>query len=135
MGKIDDEVKVLKEQVDSLNRKMDQTNHYLIQVINQLKALIEKGGGAVAGGGGTVSVDLGPIVERIDNLEKALIRKEDLDELKEAIRLLASEEKKQAQETVVRLTSLFEQGLELIKLENTLDDVKSLLEEAVLSEE
>ncbi len=134
MGKIEDEVKMLKDQVDSLNRKMDQTNHYLIQVINQLKALIEKGGGTAAGGG-TVSVDLGPIAERIDNLEKALIRKEDLDELREAIKLLASEEKKQAQETVVRLTSLFEQGLELIKLENTLDDVKSLLEEAVLSEE
>ncbi len=134
MGKTDDEIKILKEKVDELSKKIDSINYYLIQVMNQVKELSKKGTGGEAIGG-NIAIDLGPLVERLDKIESNMITKGDLTEISQKIEVFASEDKKQAQEALARLTALFEQGLEIIKLENTLDDIKSLLEETVLKEE
>ena len=101
--------------------------------MNQLKEVSQKGGTGEAIGG-NIAIDLGPLVERLDKIEANMITKADLQEINQKIEVFASEDKKQAQEALTRLTGLFEQGLEMIKLENTLDDIKSLLEETVLSE-
>ena len=80
----------------------------------------------------TAAVDLGPIEERLDELTKQLVKREEIDMLAARIEELSSERIKEAQETISRVTALFQSGLEMVKLESTLADVKSLLEETVL---
>jgi hypothetical protein len=80
----------------------------------------------------TAAVDLGPIEERLDELTKKLVTREEINRLEARIEELSSERIREAQETIARVTALFQSGLEMVKLESTLADVKSLLEETVL---
>ncbi|MFV2016770.1 MAG: hypothetical protein ACC656_15165, partial [Candidatus Heimdallarchaeota archaeon] len=66
-----------------------------------------------------------------DELTKKLITREEVERLEKRVEELASERIKEAQETISRVTALFQSGLEMVKLESTLADVKSLLEETV----
>jgi hypothetical protein len=108
------------------------TNHNIVRLLSTIgKQPIASEGGASASGG-TATVDLGPIEERLDELQSNLISKTDFDQLVRRVEELNSEKMREAQTTIDRVTSLLEQGLELVRLENTLNDLKSLLEETVL---
>ena len=89
------------------------------------------GSGEGSSGPITANVDLGPIEDRLDELTKKLITREEVERLEKRVEELASERIKEAQETISRVTALFQSGLEMVKLESTLADVKSLLEETV----
>ena len=108
MGKVDDEVKALKERVEDLSGKIDQINYMLVQVINEVKNMVQSGATASGGGGGgSMSIDFGPIMERMEAMEKDMVRKQDLAEIKSLVATIASEEKKQSQETVARKGAIY----------------------------
>ena len=135
MGKLDDEVSAIREAVDLLKNEVNQIKFNVLRIHSEISKL-EGGTGGVSTGEGqviTAAVDLGPIEERLDVLTKQLVTRDEIDRLEKRIEELSSERIREAQETISRVTALFQSGLEMVKLESTLADVKSLLEETVLS--
>jgi hypothetical protein len=126
-------VKEIKEAVNTLANEVNQIKFNVLRIHSEMSK-IEGGGG---GGGGsfdgtvTAAVDLGPVEERLDDLTKKLVTRDEIDRIEKRIEELASERIREAQETISRVTALFQSGLEMVKLESTLADVKSLLEETV----
>jgi hypothetical protein len=138
MAKIDDEIAALKADVNQIKNDMSQINFNILRMLSEIGKLsgenikgvdINGGSTPVAGSGG--SVDLGPIEERLDELTKKLVKKEEIDMLASKVEKMASERIKEAEDTIKRVTTLFQSGLEMVKLESTLADVKSLLEESI----
>ena len=136
MGKIDDDVNHIKGVVDGLQNEINQIKFQVLRIHSEIGKIQSGGGiatssdGSTEGGIVTAAVDLGPIEERLDELTKQLVTREEIDEAR--IEELSSERIREAQETISRVTALFQSGLEMVKLESTLADVKSLLEETVL---
>ncbi|OLS25435.1 MAG: hypothetical protein HeimC2_18910 [Candidatus Heimdallarchaeota archaeon LC_2] len=134
MAKIDDEFREVKSILNTLVNEINQIKFNLLRVVSDVKKL--EGGITIGGTDGnsgpiTANVDLGPIEDRLDELTKKLITKAELEKLEKRVEELASERIREAQETISRVTALFQSGLEMVKLESTLADVKSLLEETV----
>jgi hypothetical protein len=61
--------------------------------------------------------------------------KSDLAELREQVENVASEKIKNAESMQERATNLLEKGMELVELEATLAEIKSLLEERILGDD
>ena len=127
-----DEISSLRGEVNELRDLIMSINHNVVRLLSTIgkQPVVSEGGSSTSGGGSTV--DLGPIEERLDELQTNLISKTDFDQLVLRVEELNSEKMREAQTTIDRVTSLLEQGLELVRLENNLNDLKSLLEETVL---
>ena len=136
MAKIDDDVKEIKSTLNNLVNEVNQIKFNVLRVVSEISKL--EGGISLGEGGAsgpiTANVDLGPIEDRLDDLTKKLVTKEEITRLENRVEELASERIKEAQETISRVTALFQSGLEMVKLESTLADVKSLLEETVFTQ-
>jgi len=136
MGKLEDDVTQIKETVETLKNEINQIKFNVLRIHSEIgKMEGGDGGGEGTSGEGqmvTAAVDLGPIEERLDELTKALVTRDEIERLEKRIEELSSERIREAQETISRVTALFQSGLEMVKLESTLADVKSLLEETVL---
>ncbi len=137
MAKLEDEISTLKNEIQALKKEHSQISFQILRLISEIgkiqPGVVSEDGGS-SGGGGTSTVDLGPIQERLDELSSKLVTKDTIDEINARLDTLASERMKEAQETIARLTTLFQNGLEMVKLESSLSDIKSLLEETVLKD-
>ena len=70
--------------------------------------------------------------ERIEEISKDTIKKQDFEELRDEVNKLVGGKVQEAEETIKKVTSLLERGLELVDLESSLFDVKTYLEEMIL---
>jgi hypothetical protein len=136
MGKIEDDLKLLKDEVEELKRLINQISFNVVRIMGTL----EKGVPAATGEDGesilgSVSVDLGPLEDRIERIEQEMSTKSDLTSLKEQVEGLVSERVKKAEEMQERASNLLDKGMELVELEATLVEIKSLLEERILGDE
>lgn len=136
MAKIDDDIKEIKSSLANLANEVNQIKFNILRVTSEISKItggvVTSGEGAAASSSGDGSVvDLGPIEDRLDELTKKLVTQDVIQRLEDRVEQLASERIREAQETISRVTALFQSGLEMVKLESTLADVKSLLEETV----
>ncbi len=137
MGKLEDELKLVKTQVNELKQTLNQVSFNIIRVMGTLDKSVAaptKDGGKTDVKG-TVAVDLGPLEERIERIEKSLATKEELTALTGKVDLLASEKLKHAESLQVRATNLLEKGMELVELEGLLMEIKTLLEQRIIGDE
>ncbi|MHA1397738.1 MAG: hypothetical protein ACTSYD_08300 [Candidatus Heimdallarchaeaceae archaeon] len=136
MGKLEDDVKNLKDEVAELKRLLNQVSFNIVRIMGTLekgvKAAVNSEGQVVSTG---ASVDLGPIEDRIERIEENMTSKEDLSDLKSQIDKLVTDKIKKAEEMQERATNLLEKGMELVELKSTLAEIKSLLEERILGDE
>jgi DNA-binding protein YbaB len=132
MAKLEDEIKTLTETVNKMANEISQVKFSIMRLQNDLSNFEGSGGSIEPGQVVTAAVDLGPIEERLDLITKGLIGKEDINRLEKRLEDLSSERIKESQETLSRVTALFQSGLEMVKIESTLQDLKSLLEETIL---
>lgn len=137
MPKLEDDVKSLKDEIEEIKRVVNQISFNIVRVMGTL----EKTGGPSAGSAssdgsvGSVSVDLGPLEDRIENIESKMSTKADLDNLREQVKQMVSEKITNAENMQERASNLLEKGMELVELEATLAEIKSLLEERILGDE
>ncbi|MCH8907957.1 MAG: hypothetical protein IH840_12785 [Candidatus Heimdallarchaeota archaeon] len=136
MAKIDDDIKEIKSSLANLANEVNQIKFNILRVTSEISKItggvVTSGEGAAGSSSGDGSVvDLGPIEDRLDELTKKLVTQDVIQRLEDRVEQLASERIREAQETISRVTALFQSGLEMVKLESTLADVKSLLEETV----
>ena len=137
MPKLEDDVKSLKDEIEEIKKVVNQISFNIVRMLGTL----EKTGGTSSGGTssegsvGSVSVDLGPLEDKIDRIESMMSTKTDLAGLKELIEKIVSEKLKNAESMQERATNLLEKGMELVELEATLVEIKSLLEERILGDE
>ena len=131
MAKLDDEVKTLRSDVEELKRDLKQLNFNLVRLIGKIDNMPTGGGG---GGSGSVSVDLGPIERRIDEILGKTLSRADVQELYEKLDQLTSSKVIEAEKTIERTTVLLERGLQLVDMESSLNDLQSLLEETILGD-
>ncbi len=133
MGKLEDDVKEILNTVNNLSNEVNLIKFNLLRLNADIKNIeVSSGVSKDESGVITAAVDLGPIQERLDDITKLLIGKEDIQRIEQGLEKLASERIKETQETLSRVTALFQSGLEMVKLEDTLSSLKSLLEETVL---
>ncbi|MCG3215663.1 MAG: hypothetical protein KAS63_03035 [Candidatus Heimdallarchaeota archaeon] len=136
MGKLEDDVKSLKDEVVELKRLVNQISFNVVRIMGTLeKGVAPSTNGDSDGIIGSVSVDLGPLEDRIERIEKNMSTKDDLLEIKKQVENLVSERVKKAEEMQERSSNLLEKGMELVELEATLVEIKSLLEERILDDE
>lgn len=136
MGKLEDDVKNIKEQVEELHKIVNQVSFNLVRIMGTLdKGVPSSGDGSSEGSLGGVSVDLGPIEDKIEKLEATMITKDDFTQLKDQVEQLVSDRIKKAEDLQERANNLLEKGMELIELEATLAEIKSLLEERILGDD
>ncbi len=136
MGKIEDDLKTLKDEVEELKRILNQVSFNVVRIMGTLeKGVVPSSDPDAEGVVGSVSVDLGPIEDRIEKIEDAMGSKQDLAELKGQVENLVSDRIKKADEMQERASNLLEKGMELVELEATLAEIKSLLEERILGDE
>lgn len=138
MPKLEDDVKSLKEELEEVKRVVNQISFNVVRLMGTL----EKTGGTSSSStssegsaGGSVSVDLGPLEDKIERIESMMSTKTDLAGLKEQVENLVSEKIKSAENMQERANNLLEKGMELVELEATLAEIKSLLEERILGDE
>jgi hypothetical protein len=136
MGKLEDDVKSLKDEIEEIKRLMNQISFNVVRIMGTLDkgvapAVSSDGEGVV----GSVSVDLGPLEDRIERIEQEMSKKSDLVTLNEKVEELVSERIKKADEMQERASNLLDKGMELVELEATLAEIKSLLEERILGDE
>lgn len=136
MGKLEDDVKNIKEQVDELQRLTNQISFNVVRIMGTLeKGVIPSADGDSEGIVGSVSVDLGPLEDKIEQLGQSLSTKEDLIQIKDQIDNLVSERIQKAEDMQERASNLLDKGMELVELEATLAEIKSLLEERILGDD
>ena len=136
MGKLEDDVKSLKDEVDEIKRLVNQVSFNVVRVMGTLeKGVAPAVNGDSEGVVGSVSVDLGPLEDRIERIEQEMSTKSDLTTLNEKVEELVSERIKKADEMQERASNLLDKGMELVELEATLAEIKSLLEERILGDE
>jgi len=136
MGKIEDDLKLLKDAVEEVKRLLNQLSFNVVRIMGTLDKGVptttgEDGESVV----GSVSVDLGPLEDRIERIEQEMSTKSDLTSLKEQVEGLVSDRVKKAEEMQERASNLLDKGMELVELEATLVEIKSLLEERILGDE
>ena len=130
MGKLEEDIKSLKETVEELKKSINQIAFNVIRLMGTLEKGIKTSGATVSDEGiSSVSVDLGPIEERIEKLDKSMVTKEDVEEITAQLKKLSSDKITKAETMQERASNLLEKGMELVELEATLAEVKSLLEE------
>lgn len=133
MGKLEEDIKSLKETVEELKKSVNQIAFNVIRLMGTLEKGIKTSGATVSDEGiSSVSVDLGPIEERIEKLDKSMVNKEDVEQILEQLKKLSSDKIAKAEAMQERASNLLEKGMELVELEATLAEVKSLLEERIL---
>lgn len=136
MGKLEDDVKSLKDEVAEIKRLVNQVSFNVVRVMGTLdKGVASAVNGDSEGVVGSVSVDLGPLEDRIERIEQEMSTKSDLIALNEKVEELVSEKIKKADEMQERASNLLDKGMELVELEATLAEIKSLLEERILGDE
>ena len=75
MGKIEDDLKTLKDEVEELKRILNQLSFNVVRIMGTLdKGVVPSSDPDAEGIVGSVSVDLGPIEDRIEKIEEAIIR-------------------------------------------------------------
>ena len=133
MGKLEEDIKSLKETVEELKKSINQIAFNVIRLMGTLEKGIKTSGTTVSDEGiSSVSVDLGPIEERIEKLDKSMVTKEDVEQITVHLKKLSSDKIVKAEAMQERASNLLEKGMELVELEATLAEVKSLLEERIL---
>lgn len=133
MGKLEEDIKSLKETVEELKKSINQIAFNVIRLMGTLEKGIKTPGTTVSDEGiSSVSVDLGPIEERIEKLDKSMVTKEDVEQITVNLKKLSSDKIVKAEAMQERASNLLEKGMELVELEATLAEVKSLLEERIL---
>ncbi len=136
MGKLEDDIKSLKDEVAEIKRLVNQVSFNVVRVMGTLeKGVVPTVNGDSEGVVGSVSVDLGPLEDRIERIEQEMSTKSDLTTLNEKVEELVSERIKKADEMQERASNLLDKGMELVELEATLAEIKSLLEERILGDE
>ncbi|MCG3225613.1 MAG: hypothetical protein H7645_01735 [Candidatus Heimdallarchaeota archaeon] len=136
MGKLEDDVKSLKDEVAEIKRLVNQVSFNVVRVMGTLdKGVAPAVNGDSEGVVGSVSVDLGPLEDRIERIEQEMSTKSDLTTLNEKVEELVSERIKKADEMQERASNLLDKGMELVELEATLAEIKSLLEERILGDD
>ncbi|NPD87859.1 MAG: hypothetical protein HGN29_04000 [Asgard group archaeon] len=136
MGKLEDDVKSLKDEVDEIKRLVNQVSFNVVRIMGTLdKGVTPAVSGDSEGVVGSVSVDLGPLEDRIEKIEQEMSTRSDLAALNEKVEDLVSERIKKADEMQIRASNLLDKGMELVELEATLVEIKSLLEERILGDE
>lgn len=136
MGKLEDDVKNIKEQVDELQRLTNQISFNVVRIMGTLeKGVIPSADGDSEGIVGSVSVDLGPLEDKIEQLGQSISTKEDLIQIKNQIDNLVSDRIQKAEDMQERASNLLDKGMELVELEATLAEIKSLLEERILGDD
>lgn len=133
MGKLEEDIKSLKETVEEVKKSVNQIAFNVIRLMGTLEKGIKTSGATVSDEGiSSVSVDLGPIEERIEKLDKSMVNREDVEQIVEQLKKLSSDKIAKAEAMQERASNLLEKGMELVELEATLAEVKSLLEERIL---
>jgi len=135
MGKLEDDVKSLKDEVEEIKKLVNQVSFNIVRIMGTLEKGVPASGEDSEGAVGSVSVDLGPLEDRIENIEKNMSTKEDLSGLRNQVENLVSERIQKAENMQERSSNLLEKGMELVELEATLAEIKSLLEERILGDE
>jgi len=136
MGKLEDDVKNIKEQVEELQRITNQISFNVVRIMGTLeKGVIPSADGDSEGIVGSVSVDLGPLEDKIEQLGQSISTKEDLIQIKDQIDNLVSDRIQKAEDMQERASNLLDKGMELVELEATLAEIKSLLEERILGDD
>ncbi|MCE7737770.1 MAG: hypothetical protein KAU62_06540 [Candidatus Heimdallarchaeota archaeon] len=136
MGKLEDDVKNIKEQVEELQRLTNQISFNVVRIMGTLeKGVIPSADGDSEGIVGSVSVDLGPLEDKIEQLGQSISTKEDLIQIKDQIDNLVSDRIQKAEDMQERASNLLDKGMELVELEATLAEIKSLLEERILGDD
>ena len=99
MGKLEDDVKSLKDEVDEIKRLVNQVSFNVVRVMGTLeKGVAPAVSGDSEGAVGSVSVDLGPLEDRIERIEQEMSTKSDLTTLNEKVEELVSDRIKKADE-------------------------------------
>ncbi len=139
MAKIDDEIANLKKEVVGIKNDLNQINFNVLRILSELSNFSgnvssDSGGSSTDNvvRGVTAAVDLGPIEEKLEELTKSLITKEEIELLASKIDGITQERIREAEETIKRVTSFLQTGLEMVKIESSLADVKALLEETIV---
>jgi hypothetical protein len=136
MGKLEDDVKSLKDEVDEIKRLVNQVSFNVVRIMGTLdKGIAPTASGDSEGVVGSVSVDLGPLEDRIERIEQEMSTKSDLTSLQEKVDELVSDRITKADEMQERASNLLDKGMGLVELEATLAEIKSLLEERILGDE
>jgi hypothetical protein len=136
MGKLEDDVKSLKDEMDEIKRLVNQVSFNVVRIMGTLdKGVAPAADGDSEGVVSSVSVDLGPLEDRIERIEQEMSTKSDLTSLNSKVEELVSERIKKADDMQERASNLLDKGMELVELEATLAEIKSLLEERILGDE
>jgi len=139
MAKIDDEISNLKKEVAGIKNDLNQINFNILRILSELSNFSgnvssdSPATGESVTRGVTAAVDLGPIEEKLEDLTKGLIQKEEIELLASKIDEINQERIREAEETIKRVTSFLQTGLEMVKIESSLADVKALLEETIVN--
>ena len=136
MAKINEEISQLRKEVEKIKTDLSQINFNVLRILSEWNKVATGDGNAIVSSDQSASsssaVDLGPVEERLDDLAERLITKTELEELGNKIDKLVSNRIKESDETVKRLTTFLQTGLEMVKIESAIEDVKSLLEETII---
>jgi hypothetical protein len=132
MGKTEEMLEQILEKIYEMTASIQKFGFVLVQIASKLDEVAKGGGFGVKTSVQTVDVDLSPIEERLEEIAKETVKKQDFEELRSEVDKLVGGKVKEAEETVKKATSLLERGLELVDLESSLFDVKTYLEEMIL---
>ena len=132
MGKTEEMLEQIIEKLDAMAGTIQKFGFMLVQIASKFDEVAKGKGFSAKPSVQTVDVDLGPIEERLEEIAKETVKKQDFEELRTEIDKLVGGKIKEAEETVKKATSLLERGLELVDLESSLFDVKTYLEEMIL---
>jgi hypothetical protein len=134
MAKIDQEIKELKSSIAQLDEKVGKLQFYLIQIMNKFDSDSLPTNGGPTAAPGTVNLDIAPLEDRLEQLRKTMVSKEDLQPLLEEMSKLSADRMKDAEETIDNVTVLLEKGLALTDLTSSLKEIEAHLRELVSSE-
>jgi hypothetical protein len=132
MGKTEEMLEQIIGKLDEMAGTIQKFGFMLVQIASKFDEVAKGGGVSAKPSVQTVEVDLGPIEERLEEIAKETVKKQDFEELRSEVDKLVGGKIKEAEETVKKATSLLERGLELVDLESSLFDVKTYLEEMIL---
>ncbi|MHA1303479.1 MAG: hypothetical protein ACTSQE_03075 [Candidatus Heimdallarchaeaceae archaeon] len=136
MVKLETEIKNIREEIEELKRSLNQMNFNLIRIMGTLEKGVgvssqtEDGEPVV----GSVSVDLGPLEDRIEKIEEDMATKSEVEQIIKKVDELVSEKIANAEKMQERAHNLLEKGMELIELQSIMAEIKTLLEERILGD-
>ncbi len=137
MAKIETELKNIKDELMTLKNQLNELKFNIVRIMGTLEKGVgmvsqtEDGGGAVTG---SVSVDLGPLEDRIEKLEKKIATRDAVEKVIARLDELVSEKIKSSEQMQERANNLLEKGMELVELNSVMLEVKNLLEERIIGD-